>query len=688
MTVLPASVTAIAATVTDPGAGGASAGELGLAGGIAGFAIIVVMLGGLGHRGDLIPILGWFERFAERISGQPAWASLPCGLAIVSLISAVFGLYWDVSMHIDRGRDQNVFGNPGHFFILAGLYGIFSAGFYAICLGREERADRPGPTAIRIGQDWYAPLGGVIMCATGFFSLIAFPLDDFWHRLFGQDVTLWGPTHLMLIGGAVMTLLGIAVIQAEVVRAMKAADVMDQEMAWVRHLRHVWLPGGLLVGLSTFQGEFDFGIPQFQLVLHPMLIMFAAGVTLVAARIWLGRGALFGAIAFYLIMRGGLALLVHDSLGEALPHFPLYIAEALAVEAAAMLVSTRRPLAFGATAGALIGTVGLAAEWGWSHVWMPIPWPAEILPETIGLGLAMAVCASILGAWIGARLSDDIPYSTGLRPAVIPAALAIFAMFAFPLFTDARTDVRGSVVLTEVAPAPERTVDATVTLTPRDAAENAKWLTVTAWQGGELITDRLRRVREGVYRTTRPVPVHGSWKTLVRLHTGSSLTGLPIYAPADRAIPVPAVPAPARFERPFIADKTLLQREAKVQDPSVTTAAYGTVLAITLALFGLLAWALHRVGVTAGRDRDTPRPQWAASEFASEPQSWLQVPPRAAGPPPQAPPPPQPTLQPLPVPASQQDDADLPDWARPAAQPGDGSREPTGAGAPGGPKPS
>ena len=222
----------------------------------------------------------------------------------------MFGLYWDVSMHIDQGRDVSVWGNPGHFFILGGLYGIFAAGFFAICLGREERADRPGPTAIRIAQGLVRPARRRADDVHRRRSRsIAFPLDDFWHRLFGQDVTLWGPTHLMLIGGAVMTLLGIAVIQAEVVRAMKAANVMHLEKAWVRHLRVVWLPGGLLVGMSTFQGEFDFGVPQFQLIFHPLLIMLAAGLVLVMARIWLGRGAMWGAIAFFLIMRGGLAVL-------------------------------------------------------------------------------------------------------------------------------------------------------------------------------------------------------------------------------------------------------------------------------------------------------------------------------------------------------------------------------------------
>ena len=665
MSALNSSLTVLAATVSDPGAGGASAQDLGIAGAIAGFAIMVLLLGGLGHRGGLVSTLGWFERFSERVSGQPAWASLSCGLAIISLISAVFGLYWDVATHIDSGRDTSVWGNPGHFFILGGLYGIFASGFFAICLGREERADRPGPTAIRIGRDWYAPLGGVLMCATGFFSLIAFPLDDFWHRLFGQDVTLWGPTHLMLIGGAVMTLLAIAVIQAEVVRAMKTAGVMHKELAWVRHLRVVWLPGGLLIGMSTFQGEFDFGVPQFQMIFHPLLIMLAAGLTLVMTRIWLGRGALFGAIGFYLIMRLLLNLTVHNTLGESLTHFPLYLVEALCVEAAALLVATRRPLAFGLTAGALIGTVGLAAEWGWSHVWMPLPWSAEILPETIVLGLAMALAASVLGAWIGARLSaDDLPYAETrhLRWPAVAAAVAIFALIAYPLPTDADTDVRASVALTNVTDEPKRTVNATVTLTPRDAADKAKWLTITSWQGGgQLITDRLERVAQGVYRSTQPVPVYGEWKTMVRMHVGRSISGLGIYAPEDRAIPAPAVPAPARFTRDFLSDKQLLQREAKTQGDSITNAAYGTVLVLALGLLAMLAWGLHRVGTTAGVKRQgPPASEWPEGADLNEADAHVVAHEEV-------------------VPATNGYE-ELPDWARPQPA-GDAGRETAGSGA-------
>ena len=47
-----------------------------------------------------------------------------------------------------------------------------------------------------------------MMAACGAFALTGFPLDDIWHRLFGQDVTAWGPTHIQLIFGASLTTLG------------------------------------------------------------------------------------------------------------------------------------------------------------------------------------------------------------------------------------------------------------------------------------------------------------------------------------------------------------------------------------------------------------------------------------------------------------------------------------------------
>ena len=363
--------TAYAKTGSEP-AGGAATGEIVIATAGAMVFTVALLALGLGHRSGRVALLGRWAAFSERVSGLPGWAAFPSGVATVSLITAVFGMYWDISLHIDVGRDAGPLANPAHYFILIGLFGIFAAGFFAMVLPKE----RPSTTAIRIADDWYAPLGGVLVCACGAFALTGFPLDDVWHRLFGQDVTLWGPTHLMLIGGASMTLVGLAVLLVEGRRANIDAGRAHRENSFARTARAVALTGGFMLGLSTFQAEFDFGVPQFRFVFQPMLIMLAAGVGLVAIRQWAGRGAALGAVLFFITLRGTLSLLVGPVLGETTPHLPLYIVSALVVEAVALRISSERPLAFGLWSGLGIGTVGLAAEWGWSHVWMPIPWPS------------------------------------------------------------------------------------------------------------------------------------------------------------------------------------------------------------------------------------------------------------------------------------------------------------------------
>jgi len=136
-----------------------------------------------------------------------------------------------------------------------------------------------------------------------------------------------------------------------------------------------------------------------------------------------------------------------------------------------------------------------------------------------------------------------------------------------------------------------------VRMSPPDAAADAEWFDVTAWQGGGLVVDPLERVDEGVYRTTEPIPVHGDWKTMIRLHDGNSLTAVPIYLPRDAAIPVGEVPAPAHFTRTFGSEHKLLQREQKDGSPVLVVIAYSTVAGITLSLLALLAWALHRLAV-------------------------------------------------------------------------------------------
>ena len=105
-------------------------------------------------------------------------------------------------------------------------------------LPREEPGTPPGSQSgrvpVKITRTWYAPTGGILIATAGLYALIGFPLDDIWHRIFGQDVTLWGPTHLMLIGGAGLSLLAIIILDWEGAAAPKlhrddAGDLVGED---------------------------------------------------------------------------------------------------------------------------------------------------------------------------------------------------------------------------------------------------------------------------------------------------------------------------------------------------------------------------------------------------------------------------------------------------------------------------
>src|SRR5215210_9299 len=206
-----------------------------------------------GHRRGSLGLLHRAATISGRIGGLPGWAALPTVVATGSLLVALLGMYWDISLHIDVGRDAGPLANPAHYLILVGLYGVFVSGVLAMTL--PARGDRPGPAPVRLTGDWHAPIGGLLIAAAGAFALIGFPLDDMWHRLFGQDVTLWGPTHLMLIGGAGMTLIGQGVLLAEGTRAqgLPRGEDGDGRLPFWLMLRRAALGGGFLIGLSTFQ---------------------------------------------------------------------------------------------------------------------------------------------------------------------------------------------------------------------------------------------------------------------------------------------------------------------------------------------------------------------------------------------------------------------------------------------------
>ncbi len=183
-----------------------------------------------------------------------------------------------------------------------------------------------------------------------------------------------------------------------------------------------------------------------------------------------------------------------------------------------------------------------------------------------------------------------------LGPRRSPPPPRSVAMTAFGLYSIGSQGVRATVTLSAAG-------DATVRLDPPDAADDVNWFTATAWQGGGLVVDRLERTAPGVYRSTQPLPLDGDWKTMLRLHEGNALTALPLYLPADPAIPVEGIQTHTELERAFGPEQKLLQRERKSAAGWLWGAAYGTVLLIALGFLVALAWGVHRVSAI---ERDAP----------------------------------------------------------------------------------
>src|SRR3954463_7768432 len=407
---------------------------------------------------------------AERLAGMPARHAVPALLGGLALQVAVLGMYWDIGYHVDHGRDQGVFTAP-HMLIVVGLQGIVIAALlHGVLGGAGGRGDR----RVRALGLRLSP-GGIVMLVCGSVALVGFPLDAIWHALFGEDVTLWGPTHLLMIGGAGLSTLGLWMIVRqgfEVGRPRKVARRV-----------HARVTGALLIGLSTFQAEFDFGVPQFRLLFQPALIALAAGCALVCARALLGPWGAFRALGMFLAIRAALALFVGLVAGYTTPHFPLYVAEAAVVEIAA-LAFARRPLAFALAAGAGVGTAGFAAEWGWSHVWMAHPWPASMLGAAAPLALVAGVGGAVLGGRISQSLAVEGSERAGLAPipgvAVAVAGAAVLLALAIPLPRTGGDGTRAAIV---PGPAGPGAVELTVALEPPRAARGAQWFEVLSWQG-------------------------------------------------------------------------------------------------------------------------------------------------------------------------------------------------------------
>jgi len=147
-------------------------------------------------------------------------------------MGAFLGLGWDIQWHGLIGRDRTLI--PPHLVILSGVTLSGIAALLAVLIETAWVRRNPdiAPHSVRFAETFHGALGAYVAGFAALDAAIAFPLDQYWHAIYGIDVALWTPFHMMLIAGMGLTALGAAYMLLSVARL--AADA-----PWLRRIGYL-----------------------------------------------------------------------------------------------------------------------------------------------------------------------------------------------------------------------------------------------------------------------------------------------------------------------------------------------------------------------------------------------------------------------------------------------------------------
>lgn len=150
-------------------------------------------------------------------------------LITLAMFAAYLGVGWDIQWHTVLGRDT--FFIPPHMMLysgvgIAGLVCLFFVLFETWRYYRHDPAVTDATTT-RTLRVFHAPLGFIVAGFGALSAVCAAPLDDYWHQLYGLDVTIWAPFHVMGLVGAFIITLGAMYIYASEVARVKQQTALS-----------------------------------------------------------------------------------------------------------------------------------------------------------------------------------------------------------------------------------------------------------------------------------------------------------------------------------------------------------------------------------------------------------------------------------------------------------------------------
>ncbi len=183
------------------------------------------------------------ERRLRRVA---AW------LLLFFLLQGELGAIWDREWHFYVGRDW--FWTPPHTLIYSCVAG---AGLIALVVVLTDTVryykHRPGvddTSTVAFMRVFHAPIGFLFVGIGALGALIAAPLDNYWHEMYGIDVALWAPFHLMGISGGLIAILGMVYIFASEVAHERARAYRQRRFLGLNVLE--WGNLFVIAGLINF----------------------------------------------------------------------------------------------------------------------------------------------------------------------------------------------------------------------------------------------------------------------------------------------------------------------------------------------------------------------------------------------------------------------------------------------------
>lgn len=198
-------------------------------------------------------LFGTEAMVGKEVRGIRDLARLRLGSGFLLTLIALVGLLggdWDIQWHAVVGRDRTF--TPPHDLILLGigLAGIVALGGILI----ETAWTRRHPDLRSYSSDFL----GVLRSSLGLYlvgfgavcSAVAFPLDTYWHALYGIDVSLWAPFHTMIYMGGVLS--GFGTLYLLISAAHLSELARERWTTWFSYAGVVVTLGLLLSKFGTF----------------------------------------------------------------------------------------------------------------------------------------------------------------------------------------------------------------------------------------------------------------------------------------------------------------------------------------------------------------------------------------------------------------------------------------------------